>query len=79
LAAAYLALVVVFIVLAFDFEGAIREPWVWYLVVATLPGSLVAWFGMWALIHGANLGCFALFFFGCGVLNVFLVHRITHR
>lgn len=75
----YLIAVVLLIRAAFDFAGAVREPWIWWLMAATMPSSLPVWLGIWALIHGANLGCFAVFFFCCALTNVWLVKLIIER
>lgn len=79
LAVGYLALDVALIIAAFDFAGSVRMPWLGYLLIITLPGSILAWLNLWALFHGANLGCFAVFFLACGVMNVFLAKRLIRR
>ena len=79
LAVLYLAAIVALIVAAFDFAGSVEMRWVLVLIAVTLPGSLLAWLGLWSLVHGTDLGCFAFYFFICGVLNIWLMSAIVRK
>lgn len=84
LAIVYLAVVVAltfaaFDFAAYDFAGDVRIPWVLALMAATLPFSALAWFGLYSLVHGAGLGCFAFYFLICAGLNVAIVAHLVGR
>ncbi len=78
-AAVYLAIVVALIVAGFDLRGEIEPIPVLVLVALTLPFSLLSFFGLWALIHGADLGCFIVFYLTCATVNVWLAGRWLSR
>jgi hypothetical protein len=62
LAVAYLVAVLALTFAAFDLRGDIRPVWTLALMAATLPFSAVAWLGLYSLVHGAGLTCFAFYF-----------------
>ncbi|HLG59215.1 MAG TPA: hypothetical protein VI485_27990 [Vicinamibacterales bacterium] len=75
-ASVYLGMVITLVVLALDFSGSVDIPWLLALIVSTLPLSGASMLGAWALIHGAGLEVFAVFFVGCGVFDVWATSRI---
>ena len=77
--AIYLLTVYVFIVLAFDFAGAINFGWTMGLIGLTLPWSIVTILMLWSLIHGAGLELFTVLYFLFASLNSFIFYRLTAR
>ena len=71
-----MAAVCALIMLAFDFSGSVNGRWTLVLMASTLPLSLVSVLGTWSLIHGASLEVFAVFYFGCGVVNVWAISML---
>ena len=67
------------IILAFDFGGSVNSPWISVLIASTLPLSVVSLLGTWSLIHGAQLEGYAVFYFGCGALNVWAMSMLLAR
>ena len=74
--AGYTLVVLVLVLLAFDFEGRIRLGWTGVLILATLPWSVVSILFAWALIHGAGLGFFTLVYLTFGAINGHLLGRL---
>ncbi len=79
LAVVYLAIVIALIFAAFDFRGAVHPIPLLVLVAMTLPFSVLSYIGIWALIHGADIGCFSIFYLTCAAVNVWLVGRWLER
>jgi hypothetical protein len=74
----YLALVSVSIGFAFIGRETVDTTWLLVVIGLTLPWSVVTFFLMWALIHGAGLPFFALLSFFFAVLNCFIGLLIRH-
>ena len=72
----YLVAVFVLVFLAFDFTGRIHFNMLLALIALTLPWSMVSVIFMWALMHGAGLGFFAVMYAAFGFLNAFLINKI---
>jgi uncharacterized membrane protein YfbV (UPF0208 family) len=79
LAVAYLVAVLALTFAAFDLRGDIRPVWTLALMAATLPFSAVAWLGLYSLVHGAGLTCFAFYFLICAGVNVAIVAHLVGR
>jgi len=73
----YLLTVIIYIVLAFDFEGRLNSDWWLVLCAFTLPWSLVSVIFMWALFHGAGLEFFTVMYLFFAVINAFLIYLIA--
>jgi len=73
----YLILVVVCILMAFDYKGSLNSDWWLALCALTLPWSLVSIIFMWALYHGAGLGFFTVMYLAFAIINAFLIYLIA--
>jgi len=73
---AYLTVVAILLILSFDSPSAILEPWIWLLMLITLPGSAIALPFSWSLAHEAGMAFFALLFAGSAVFNSYLASRL---
>lgn len=74
---AYVILVIICILLAFDYEGALDSDWWLALCAITLPWSLVSIIFMWALFHGAALEFFTVMYLLFAAINAFLIYLIA--
>ncbi|MDX2044332.1 MAG: hypothetical protein SF097_24195 [Acidobacteriota bacterium] len=75
----YFLLVLICVLLAFDFDGAIDPTWTLVLIAVTLPGSLVSILFAWSLIHGAGLEFFAFVYLASAGFNIFVFNWIISR
>src|SRR5688572_6926872 len=75
--AGYSLVVLVLVLLAFDFDGRIRLGWTGVLIIATLPWSVVSIFFAWALIHGAGLEFYSFVYLTFGAINGQLLGRLV--
>ncbi len=73
----YLILVIICILLAFDYEGRLNSDWWLVLCAITLPWSLVSIIFMWALFHGAGLEFFTVTYLLFAAINTFLIYLIA--
>ena len=73
----YLILVIICILLAFDYEGSLNSDWWLALCAITLPWSMVSIIFMWALIHGAGLEIFTVMYLTFALINAFLIYLIA--
>jgi len=74
----YFLIVLVCLLIAFDFDGRIRSDAAWLVaVVLTLPWSLVSVIFMWALIHGAGLEFFTVMYLTFAATNAYLLYRMA--
>lgn len=71
----YLILVIICILLAFDYRGSLNSNWWLILSALTLPWSLIGFIFIWALIHGAGLEFFTIIYLFFASINVVLIHR----
>lgn len=70
----YLILVIICILLAFDYDGRLNVGWWLALFTVTLPWSFVSIIFMWALIHGAGLGFFTVVYLLFALTNCSLIY-----
>jgi hypothetical protein len=80
--ALYLLAVIVCILLAFDFAGAINLNWTLVLIALTLPWSILSIPFAWSLIHGAGLDFFTfmyLLFAGINSLVFYKIYGLRRR
>ena len=42
----------------------------------TLPWSIISVVFMWALVHGAGLGFFAVMYFSFAIINSFFIYKL---
>ncbi|HEX8250251.1 MAG TPA: hypothetical protein VF599_18910 [Pyrinomonadaceae bacterium] len=74
--AIYLIAVIACIYLAFNFKGSINSEWTMVLMALTLPWSIISVVFMWALVHGAGLGFFAVMYFSFAIINSFFIYKL---
>jgi hypothetical protein len=73
--AAYLLMVFLCILQAFNFAGAINLNWTLVVIGLTLPWSLISIVFAWSLIHGAGLEFFATMYMVFASLNSLVYYR----
>lgn len=73
----YLILVVICILLAFDYKGSLN--WGWWLILCglTVPWSFVSVIFMWALMHGAGLEFFTVMYLFFALINSWFFYFIA--
>src|SRR5829696_1059776 len=73
----YLIVVLICLLIAFDFQGSMRSSTAWLVAVGlTLPWSIVSVLFMWALFHGAGLEFFTVIYMAFALINAYLFHRL---
>jgi hypothetical protein len=77
--AIYLLAVILCILFAFDFAGAINFNMTLVLIGLTLPWSLVSIMFVWALIHGAGLTFFAGMYLVFAIFNSLIFYWLRAR
>jgi hypothetical protein len=73
----YLILVVICILLAFDYEGSLNSSWWLALCAITLPWSMISLIFVWALMHGAGLEFFTVMYLSFAAINAFLIYLMA--
>ena len=72
----YLMAVLLCLLRAFDYAGAINIEWTLVVIGLTLPWSLVSVLFTWSLIHGAGLEFFTFMYLLFAVVNSLLFYRL---
>lgn len=76
--AVYLLIVLICLLIAFDFDGRIRSDEAWLAAAAlTLPWSLVSVIFLWALMHGAGLEFFTVMYMLFAFINAYILYRMA--
>ena len=76
--AVYFLTVLICLLVAFDFDGRIRNDSAWLVAMGlTLPWSLVSVIFLWALIHGAGLEFFSVMYLSFAAINAYVMYRMA--
>ncbi|MBK9154820.1 MAG: hypothetical protein IPM25_11490 [Chloracidobacterium sp.] len=76
--AIYFLIVLVCLLIAFDYDGYMRSSAAWLVTVAlTLPWSVVSIIFMWALFHGAGLEFFTIMYLAFAAVNAYVIYRMA--
>ncbi len=73
----YVLVVVICVLLAFDYEGDVNLGWWLALCGLTLPWSLLSIVFIWALTHGAALEFFTVMYSAFALINAFIIYLIA--